>query len=165
MKTHAFYVVPPREFTLSVRSTFERELQICTHKFTPLSTYLWRLMANWHNQGSNFHQTLTSPSTLIHEILDGQVRAGDAELLAVHAPGGEGGGGAAVAARRGRRRDRRDGHHPLQHPADEGAGHGLPEGPRAAARQAAPRHLRTHVLPQVSCIGIIIVVVLSPIIV
>ena len=83
-----------------------------------------------------------------------QVRAGNAELLTVHAPGGEGGKSSPVAARRGRRRVGRDGHHPLQHPADEGAGHGLPEGARAAARQAAPRHLRPHVLPQVCWIGI-----------
>ena len=37
MKTRAFYVAPPREFPLSVRATFEPELQIFTHKFTPLS--------------------------------------------------------------------------------------------------------------------------------
>ena len=38
MKTRAFYVALPREFPLSVPSTFEQELQIFTHKFTPLST-------------------------------------------------------------------------------------------------------------------------------
>ena len=37
MKTHAFYVAPTLEFPLSVRATFERELQIFTPKFTPLS--------------------------------------------------------------------------------------------------------------------------------
>ena len=47
MKTRAFYVAPPREFPLSVRATFPSpsarlssgsfELQIVTHKFTPLS--------------------------------------------------------------------------------------------------------------------------------
>ena len=37
MKTRAFYVAPPREFPLSVLWTFEWELQIFTHKFTPLS--------------------------------------------------------------------------------------------------------------------------------
>ena len=42
MKTRAFYVAPPLEFPLSVRSTFERKLQIFTHKFTPLSRSLNR---------------------------------------------------------------------------------------------------------------------------
>ena len=37
MKTRTLYVAPRREFPLSVRATFERELQIYTHKFTPLS--------------------------------------------------------------------------------------------------------------------------------
>ena len=37
MKTSDFYVAPPREFPLSFRATFDRELQSFTHKFTPLS--------------------------------------------------------------------------------------------------------------------------------
>ena len=37
VKTRTFYVAPPLEFPLSVRATFKRELQIFTHKFTPLS--------------------------------------------------------------------------------------------------------------------------------
>ena len=37
MKSRAFYVAPQREFPFSVRATFERELRIFTHKFTPLS--------------------------------------------------------------------------------------------------------------------------------
>ena len=42
VKTRTFYVAPPREFPLSVRATFKRELQIFTHKFTPLSiVWLW----------------------------------------------------------------------------------------------------------------------------
>ena len=42
MKTRTFYVAPPRVFPLSVRATFERELQIFTHKFTPLSIpHIW----------------------------------------------------------------------------------------------------------------------------
>ena len=59
-----------------------------------------------------------------------------------------------MAARGGGGRVCRDGDDPLQHPSDEGAGHGLPEGARAAARQAAPRHMRTLVLPQVSWVEI-----------
>ena len=37
VKTRTFYVTPPCEFPLSVRATLERELQMSTHKFTPLS--------------------------------------------------------------------------------------------------------------------------------
>ena len=38
VKTPAFYFASPGEFPLSVRATFERDLQIFTHKFSPLST-------------------------------------------------------------------------------------------------------------------------------
>ena len=33
----------PREFPLSVRATFKRDLQIYTHKFTPLSTDMQKI--------------------------------------------------------------------------------------------------------------------------
>ena len=39
VKSAAVLVASPRVFPLSVRAIFTREIQIFTHKFTPLSTY------------------------------------------------------------------------------------------------------------------------------